>query len=99
VCSEMRLRPLPDSTVTCNGHGNVDGGHCCWIDGKVCVFYADGCSIWDDIGGEAWQNAPVGARFARVNPGFTCKDWPQNIPEVMAEGIGLCCWRDNGDMG
>lgn len=83
----------------CTGRGDTDGGHCCWIAGEVCQFlFTDRggtprCGVWDEMGGPAWQNAPVGRWYADAYPGFTCIDWPQNIPEVMAGGIGLCCWQ------
>jgi hypothetical protein len=85
--------------VKCSGRG-ADGDHCCWINGDVCQFLnveTVRCTIWDDIGGSVWQTAPVGGVYARRYPGFTCHDWPQNIPEVMnaAKGLGpyaLCCW-------
>lgn len=84
----------------CNGRG--DGGdHCCYIYGKVCQFLVrvnglPRCSLWPYANRLAdvaeWRSAPVGQRFAEKNPGYDCKDWPQNIPEVMATGIGLCCY-------
>ncbi len=85
----------------CTGRG-ADGDHCCYIAGKVCEFLEiDGdlprCSIWTGMDTPQWKNAPVGQWFAEFHPGFTCHDWPQNIPEVMAKAdvtgpFGLCCW-------
>lgn len=77
----------------CSGRGDA-GDHCCYINGEVCQFltYEDDvprCSIWGEWD-ENWQEAPVGQWFARVYPGYTCADWPQNIPEVRG---GLCCWE------
>ncbi len=93
--------------ILCNGRGG-DGGHCCWIDGKVCEFlFTDRggtprCSIFDQFSGDShpsqeWLDAPVGQWFAETYPGYHCGDWPQNIPEVMAKAdvtgpFGLCCW-------
>jgi hypothetical protein len=49
------------------------------------------------MGDAEWMEAPVGQWFASVHPGYTCHDWPQNIPYVMvqAETAGpffACCW-------
>lgn len=86
----------------CNGRG-AGGDHCCYIDGKTCEFLSHSdprrplCSKWDTMGDAEWQNAPVGIWFANTHPGYTCHDWPQNIPEVMdAEPdhgpFFACCW-------
>ncbi len=87
--------------IVCTGRG-ADGGHCCWIDGKVCEFLVyDGdlprCGIWGEWDTEKWRDSPVGRMFAELWPWKTCQDWPQNIPEVMAKAditgpFGLCCW-------
>ena len=86
------------TTPTCTGRGDTDGGHCCWIEGQLCQFYDNGCSLYDQWGtltsNPEWLAAPVGKAFAERWPGLECKDWPQNIPTVMTVGIGLCCWRD-----
>jgi hypothetical protein len=83
----------------CNGRGDTDGGHCCWINGKVCEFLVeeDGtprCSIWKVNMKKSfrWRDAPVGRMFAVRFPGYDCKDWPQNIPNPETLG-GLCCWE------
>ena len=89
--------------VTCNGRGQGDGGHCCYIAGEVCQFlFTDRggtprCGVWDEMDTDGWQAAPVGVWFAENYPGYTCKDWPQNIPEVMAQAetagpFYVCCW-------
>ena len=85
--------------VTCTGRGDKDGGHCCWVAGEVCQFLTfDGtlprCGIWDEMSGPVWDESPIGQMYRRAFPsqGYTCRDWPQNIPEVMAKDIGLCCW-------
>lgn len=88
----------PHADPVCTGQGDRDGGHCCWIAGKVCQFLDETgeiprCSIWDRLGDQEWQNAPIGQLFARAWPGYTCIDWPQNIPEVMASPVGNCCYR------
>jgi hypothetical protein len=73
--------------------------HCCWIAGTVCEFLtADTkCGLYDQWGAlrdnPEWVAAPIGHWFADRYPGYECKDWPQNIPEVMDVGIGLCCWK------
>ena len=87
--------------TTCNGQG-ANGDHCCYIEGKVCQFLDESgpiprCSIWNEMPSPEWDAAPVGQFFARNHPGFTCRDWPQNIPEVMeaAKTAGpffACCW-------
>lgn len=74
--------------------------HCCWIAGAVCKYLTADllCGLYDQWGtlkdNPEWQAAPIGQWFARRYPGYECKDWPQNIPVVMAEGVGLCCWSD-----
>lgn len=40
----------------------------------------------------AWRSSPVGRYFAERHPGYSCLDWPQNIPGVLESGVGLCCW-------
>ena len=76
--------------------GGVNGNHCCWIAGELCQYLDTDtirCTIYDtapDV--EGYAESPVGRSFAERFPGFTCRDWPQNIPEVMAKGVGLCCW-------
>ena len=84
----------------CDG-GLKRGDHCCWINGEECEFllFEDGmarCALWsEDMKGlKSWQLAPVGRWFAETHPGFDCKDWPQNIPDEMEKGIGLCCWQE-----
>lgn len=92
--------------TVCNGQGS-NGDHCCYIEGEVCEFLDDSgpiprCSIWhifdpddpDEVTRLAWKRAPVGKFFARLYPGFNCKDWPQNIPAAMA-GSGRCCWESS----
>ena len=85
----------PQESLLCNR--GVDGEHCCFINGEVCKFLGGSdllvCTVWDKMDGVKWKNAPVGLMFAERWPGYNCKDWPQNIPEVMAVGIGLCCSR------
>ena len=85
----------------CTGKGDTDGGHCCWVNGTVCEFLTSDirCGVWDTMSGPVWDDSPIGQKYARDYPGKTCRDWPQNIPELMAEGVGLCCWRNNGDLG
>jgi len=85
----------------CTGRG-AGGDHCCYIEGQVCQFLVtqDGlprCSLWSGqmLGNPEWEQAPVGRFLARY-PGKDCHDWPQNIPEVMATGRGLCCWQGDG---
>lgn len=89
--------------VVCNGQGDVDGGHCCWIDGKVCELLDTSgpiprCSVWGRWDEPVWTDSPAGKFFAGRYPGFNCSDWPQRIPEVMASGRGLCCWNPLSDM-
>lgn len=93
----------------CTGRGDRDGGHCCWIDGEICGFlFTDRggtprCRLYSEWGNltelAEWVDAPVGRWFADRYPGFECGDWPQNIPEVMARGAGLCCWNEEVSLG
>ena len=89
--------------IVCNGRGDGGGGHCCWIDGKVCEFlFTDRggtprCMVWDKMDTGRWRNSPVGQWFEEHHPGYTCRDWPQNIPELMQREpemgpFSLCCW-------
>ncbi|MDX1450441.1 MAG: hypothetical protein R3246_15435 [Acidimicrobiia bacterium] len=57
--------------------------------------------MWDEIGGPEWRALPVGRMFADRYPGYTCRDWPQHIPEVMAGDGDKCCWEEaaSGDLG
>ena len=90
--------------TTCTGRGDTDGGHCCWINGEVCQFlFTDRggtprCRLFSDWGNlknlEEWLAAPIGQWFADRYPDSECGDWPQNIPEVMASGSGVCCWNE-----
>lgn len=86
----------------CTGRGDVDGGHCCWIGGTVCevLEVVDGmprCPFMlagaPMLGNPEWEALSVGEFFRNGFPGYDCRDWPQNIPEVMSDGVGLCCWQ------
>lgn len=73
---------------------------CCWIAGVECpllTYQGDipRCSVWGKWDEEPYKSSEAAAFYERSWPGrgYTCADWPQNIPEVMAEGIGLCCWQ------
>ncbi len=83
--------------VVCNGRGDVNGDHCCYINGEVCQYlFTDRggtprCSIFDtapDV--EGYDESPVGLYFVEFYPGFTCRDWPQNIPAAPNQ----CCFAD-----
>ena len=83
--------------VVCNGDGDRPG-HCCWIGGEICAYLDDTgpvprCKLWGKMSGPRWDRSKIGQAFAVMYPGFTCEDWPQNIPAAMEEGIGLCCWK------
>lgn len=77
----------------------TDREHCCWIKGVVCEFLTPDllCGLYDQWGtlteNAEWLAAPVGKMFTTRWPGYECRDWPQNIPEVMTVGIGLCCFQ------
>lgn len=86
------------SKVVCLGKGNTDGGHCCWVSGKVCEVLV----VVDDIprcpfmlrgekllGNPAWEKLPIADWFRRAHPTYDCGDYPQNIPNIDG---GLCCW-------
>ena len=96
--------------AVCTGRG-ANGDHCCYIAGEVCQFLNSEldpprCTVWDSMPSPEWEAAPVGRRYARINPGYTCRDWPQDIPEVMEQAktagpFFACCWGrgNNGDVG
>ena len=85
----------------CDGRGPEGTGefHCCWVKGQICQYLVfDGdlprCSVWDEMDTPEWRTSPIGTRFEEVHPGqnYTCRDWPQKIPEVMGSDVGLCCF-------
>lgn len=84
--------------VLCQGRGDTNGDHCCWINGQVCQFLDTSdniprCSMWNKMHQKRYKDSPIGQWMAENYPGKDCKDWPQNIPEVMtAPGANLCCW-------
>lgn len=83
----------------CSGRGDVDSGHCCWIDGELCAYLDQSgpvprCKLWGKMSGPRWERSKAGQWYAKFHPGFTCEDWPQNIPAVMADpNVGKCCWN------
>ncbi len=91
--------------MICTGRGDRGGGHCCYIGGKVCQFLTfDGdlprCGLLLELG--SWERvhtdkrylaAPVAQFYVDRYPGFGCGDWPQNIPEALADPDSSCCWR------
>lgn len=83
--------------TVCTGRGDK-GDHCCVIEGQVCEFlFTDRggtprCSVWDEMDTDKWRESPVGKWMTERYPGFNCRDWPQNIPEVMTTHRNLCCW-------
>lgn len=87
--------------MACSGAG--DGGdHCCYIGGVVCPLLDTGgtvprCSVWGKWDEEPYLSTAAAVFFGERWPGegYNCSDWPQNIPDVMASGRGLCCWGDN----
>ena len=86
----------------CNGRG--DGGdHCCYIGGEVCPLLfinragKPRCSVWGNWDSPEYKATAAAAFFEQRWPGkgYTCADWPQNIPEVMSQSeANLCCWSD-----
>lgn len=97
--------------ATCNGRG-ANGSHCCYINGKECPLLEVGplgrpsCSVWGKWDSQPYLSSAIAESFATHHPGMNCSDWPQNIPEVMAQAdelgpFALCCWgRGNrGNMG
>lgn len=86
--------------TVCNGQGDR-GGHCCWHDGEVCSLLDTSgpvprCSVWGRWDSEPYLSSDAAAFYEGRWPGrgYTCADWPQNIPEVMERGVGLCCWSN-----
>ncbi len=84
--------------VVCTGRGD-SGDHCCYINGKVCHFWDDGCTLraelgsWDAVHTDIrWKRAKVGKWFTETYPGYGCGDWPQKIPGLVGL-TGSCCWR------
>jgi hypothetical protein len=88
-------------------HGNNDF-HCCWINGQVCLHLEErtvegrrwACGLlrelgtWDAVYQDPRYQATTAARsFQEHHPGYGCGDWPQNLPDVMANGSGLCCYQ------
>lgn len=84
--------------IVCN-----QSGECCTFESGPCEFLTSDnrCSLhasWGHLRSiPAWRAAPVGQWFARQHPGSECKDWPQNLPEVMGNPTaGKCCWEVTG---
>lgn len=77
----------------CTGRGS-SGDHCCYMAGEVCQYLDTDtirCTIYDiapDVPG--YDESLVGQYFARLYPGFTCRDWPQNISAAPNQ----CCFAD-----
>ena len=84
--------------VVCTGR-NAHGGHCCWIDGVQCplLFIDRGgmprCSVWGEWEKEPYLSSAAAKSLNQFWSGKTCADWPQNIPEAMADLSGKCCWQ------
>lgn len=96
---------------TCHSNGTE---HCCWIGGVACPHLGENivmgrrwaCTLLVEYGSWGavyesveYQATAAAAFFTENHPGKGCGDWPQNIPEVMAEGIGLCCWNTEVSLG
>ncbi len=79
--------------VTCTSKGD-NGDHCCYMGGGVCQYLDETtirCTIFETAPNvEGYDDSPVGKYFAEFYPGYTCRDWPQNIPEAPNQ----CCWAD-----
>lgn len=88
---------MPDPI--CDGRGDF-GDHCCYFEGQVCNYLDTNgtnprCKLWGKMSGPRWERSLAGKWFAERFPGYTCEDWPQNIPELQGKsGPGLCCWKD-----
>ena len=80
--------------MTCTGRGDKDGGHCCYVFGKVCEFLVDNktagperfrCGLMLELGD--WAKAHTDPRYAPLAVHWKgqplCGDWqPQ---------AGVCC--------
>lgn len=86
-----------------NCHGN-NLYHCCWINGRVCPYLEEGtvegrrwvCGLLRELG--SWAAVYTDPRYQTTDAAqylapFGCGDWPQNLPDVMANGHGLCCFQ------
>ena len=90
-----------------NCHG-LNDSHCCWINGTVCPYLEEHtvegrrwvCGLLRELG--TWEKVYTDPRYLATDaavsfrvhhPGYGCGDWPQNIPETMANGSGLCCFQ------
>ncbi len=80
--------------AVCNGRGDADGGHCCWVSGKVCEFLVDNttpgagrfrCGLMSELG--SWDRVHADSRYAPLSIHWKgralCGDW-QPSP-------GVCC--------
>lgn len=76
----------------CTGRGAADGGHCCWVKGKVCEFLIENhegrrwaCGIMVKLGD--WQTVHTSPSYRHIATIFAteglCGDWQP--PE------GQCC--------
>ena len=68
----------------CTGRGDADGGHCCWVAGKVCEFLIENhegrrfaCGLMVELGD--WQLVHIDGRYAPIAETFAveglCGDW------------------------
>ena len=76
----------------CTGRGDAEGGHCCWIKGKVCEFLIENhegrrfaCGLMVELG--TWEKVHTDPRYAPIAESFgvegLCGDW-----QPLA---GQCC--------
>ena len=76
----------------CTGRGDADGGHCCWVNGKVCEFLIENhegrrfaCALRVELGN--WPKVHADVRYEPLRIHWEgsplCGDWQ---PEA-----GVCC--------
>ncbi len=79
----------------CTGRGDADGGHCCWVNGKVCEFLIENhggrrfaCGLMVELGD--WQTVHTSSRYSPLAIVFAdeglCGDWQPKA--------GQCCRED-----
>jgi hypothetical protein len=87
-------------------HGNDE--HCCVYRGVDCPFLEENtvegrrwaCALYREL--QDWDLVILDKRYLDEvqplyesigKPDWNCRDYPQNIPEVMAQFGGKCCWN------
>lgn len=84
-----------ESVVVCVGRGGADGGHCCWVNGKVCKYLEIStvpgrrfaCGLRRELG--SWEEVHKDPRYQPIQEHWdkvgieSCGAWQPSV--------GICC--------